>query len=471
MSQEMDLASLVEYNINDCNAALDVWYKSGLSTEIPSFAACSSSPVYDCGRYITTMVPLAISSEALSRGMMLNWSTSNKDQEYRGGFVLDPKRGHHLSIIVCDFSSMYPTIMTCCNISPETVEVQETLGEDVEGEVTWSSTHVRIVLEDCVALFPYKSTSLLKEVLLDMVTLKKEHRKSDHSMPNRSNPSCSSAVTSIGRWRVKLAYRVLERHGLKVLYGDTDSCFVCPSDPALRTQEGRTTAVASALERLKQEFEDTPLRGMTMEMDSYHPGIILLDKKRYCKLNLDGRIRYTGVSAARSNVAGLVKDKCMRVAESILKSTSRNEQVDSISRHLETTMRHVMSGRVTVKDVSSIASRDGVKCYAYSSASGETVRRALWESHLDASDVRAPEVLENVREESDRTLIEACDVLESAVVGGKKLLHPPEIPSQNSLACCRRQARCLGLVRHAHGQIFDFLYREAAPPTPFLNRS
>lgn len=261
---------------------------------------------------------------------------------------------------------------------------------------------------------------------MDIVALRKEHRKSDplyakllkvcansaygcvgYMVSAMYSPLCSSAVTSIGRWCVKLAYRVLERHGLKVLYGDTDSCFVCPSDPALRTQEGCTTAVASALERLKQEFEDTPLRGMTIEMKSYHPGIILLDKKRYCKLNLNRRIRYTGVSAARSNVAGLVKDTCMRVAESILKSTSRNEQVDSISRHLETTMRHVMSGRVTVKDVSSIASRDGVKSYAYLSASGETVRRALWESHLDASDVRAPEVLENIREESDR-LTDPC---------------------------------------------------------------
>lgn len=67
------MASLVEYNINECNVALDVWYKSSLSTEIPSLAACLSSLVYDCGRYITgTMVSLAISSVALSRGMMLN---------------------------------------------------------------------------------------------------------------------------------------------------------------------------------------------------------------------------------------------------------------------------------------------------------------------------------------------------------------------------------------------------------------
>lgn len=251
MSSEVDLHQLAEYNVNDCNVMLDVWFKSGLCVEIPSLAACSSSPVYDCARYITgTTIPLLLSSEALSRRMMLNWSTSTRDQEYRGGYVLDPRRGLHRGVIVCDFSSMYPTIMSCCKISPETVSMEPLRPGEKEDDVTWSGTHVRVALQDRAAVFPYTSTSFLKSVLQDMVKLRSVYKRSDplyaKSLKVCANSaygrvgyedsamyssSCSAAVMSVGRWSVKLAYRVLERNGLTVLYGDTDSCFATPLEP------------------------------------------------------------------------------------------------------------------------------------------------------------------------------------------------------------------------------------------------
>lgn len=425
MSLDVDLDNLVEYNVNDCNVALEVWTKSGLCTEIPSLAACASAPVYDCGRYITgTMVPLLVSSIALSKGMMLNWSVSSRDQEYKGGFVVDPTRGHHRSVMVCDFSSMYPTIMSCCNISPQTVQLDDLRPGELEDDVTWDSSFIRVALEDRAVKFPYRSSSLIKETLLDMVALRTQHKRADplyakslkvcansaygcigYSDSAMYSPSCSAAVTSIGRWCVKLAYRVFERRGLAVLYGDTDSCFVTPVDPGLRTDTGCHMVVQEALAGLKAEFASTPLSSMSMEMESYHPGVILLDKKRYCKQSVDGGIKYTGVSAARRNVAGLVKETCMRVAESILNHTTRREQLDAISRHLETVMKQVLEGRVSVKDVSSIASRDGVKCYAYKSSSGVVVRRQLGESHHDASDVCTKEILNSVKEECNRLTI------------------------------------------------------------------
>lgn len=108
ISKDVDLESLVKYNINDCNGALEVWFKSGLYTKIPSLAACSSSPVYDCARYVTgTMVPLLTSSLALSRGMVINWPISDREQEYRGGYVIDPKRGHHWNVVVLQEFAMY----------------------------------------------------------------------------------------------------------------------------------------------------------------------------------------------------------------------------------------------------------------------------------------------------------------------------------------------------------------------------
>lgn len=144
---------------------------------------------------------------------------------------------------------------------------------------------------------------------------------------------------------------------------------------------------------------------MIMEMESYHPGGILLDKKRYCKLNEDGTMKYTSVSAARRNTAGLVHEMCVSVWISILSHPTVELQLNSISRHLGVMLTKVMNGNVTVKDVSSIASRDSIGCYAYESTIGRTVRSALWELHLDTSDVVAKEVLKSIREECDRITV------------------------------------------------------------------
>lgn len=425
MSYEMSLSELVTYNINDCDVTLDVWYKSGLSREIPSLALCAASPVADCARYITgTMMPLLVASVALSTRKVLNWSVSTADQDYKGGFVLEPTRGHHRHVVVCDFSSMYPTIMSCCNISPESVETEALRPGDEEGSVTWTSTHIRSVLSGCVALFPYREHTLLKDILQRMVELRKRAKSENPLYANALkvcansvygcvgytdsalySPSCSATVTSLGRWCVKLAHRVFERHGLQVLYGDTDSCFVSPAETEGMTEQRCRSLVNRALRQLMAEFHDTPLRGMKMELESYHRGVILLDKKRYCKTGVNDRVYYTGVAAARRNVAGLVKDTCRAVAEAILLSSSRQECINLISHHLEAVMRHVLSGQITVRDVSSVQNRDGVKCYAYTSASGKEVRRQLWESHLGARDVMRSEILKKVREECNRLTV------------------------------------------------------------------
>lgn len=422
MAVNMNIRDLITYNVNDCDVTLDVWFKSGLATEIPSLAVCSSSPVYDCARYVTgTMMPLLLSSVAVSNGKVLNWSTSTRDQEYKGGYVVEPLRGHYRHVMVCDFSSMYPTIMSCCNISPETVRVEAFSRDDTPGDVTWTSDTIRVVLEDCVALFPYTKTSLVKGVLDKMVALRKAHKTSDPayatSLKVCSNsmygcvgymqsalysPACSSAVTAVGRWCLKLAYRTFERHGLKVLYGDTDSCFVTPITELCDTEAECRQIVQDALDALSDTFASTPLAKMSMEPESYHPGVILFDKKRYCKLNVDGTIKYTGVSAARRNAPGMVKETCVAVCSSILKQPTLEHVFDSISIHLETSMRHLLTSNVSVQDVASIKSRDGVKCYGYIRSDGSEARVPLWNGHVDATDVDIREILKMIKRESDR---------------------------------------------------------------------
>ncbi|KAF3799129.1 hypothetical protein GCG54_00015311 [Colletotrichum gloeosporioides] len=116
--------------------------------------------------------------------------------------------------------------MSCCNISPETVVVENLKDGDYEDKVAWDSQYVRVVLEDRAALFPYKESSLLKESLKQMV----RHRGAS----KRSDP--------------------LDATSLKV-------CANSAYGAADESEEGSRRCVSEALSSLLKEFEDTPLQG------------------------------------------------------------------------------------------------------------------------------------------------------------------------------------------------------------------
>lgn len=123
MAEDIDPKVLRDYNMNDCVVTMDIWKKEKIEHTIPSLALCTASPVYDCCRYVTgTMAPLGYSSYLMSKGIAIRWGQCLKPQNYAGGYVMEPVRGIHENVVVCDFSSMYPTIIASCNIDPHSVK-------------------------------------------------------------------------------------------------------------------------------------------------------------------------------------------------------------------------------------------------------------------------------------------------------------------------------------------------------------
>ena len=126
MTKDVNQLALREYNINDCVATLGIWKKEKLEQIIPSLAVCTASPVYDCCRYVTgTLASLGYSSYVIGLGSLVKWSSCTMEQKYSGGYVMKPIKGLHSYIVVCDFTSMYPTIMASCNINPHDFKVRQ----------------------------------------------------------------------------------------------------------------------------------------------------------------------------------------------------------------------------------------------------------------------------------------------------------------------------------------------------------
>jgi len=74
------------------------------------------------------------------------------------------------------------------------------------------------------------------------------------------SPDCSAAVTTGGRWCLALAESILKKYGYGVVFGDTDSCFVAPTNKV-------KCKLVHVMTILSTIFLYTPFPGLSMEIE------------------------------------------------------------------------------------------------------------------------------------------------------------------------------------------------------------
>jgi len=418
-------ADVIEYNMNDSVVAAQIWIRSGLGVEIPSLAACTCAPLYDCVRYITgAMASCEISSEAVEHGKQIDWSKTTREVKYEGGKVLEPVKGHHRDVVVVDYSSMYPTIMIDARISPESVLA---LGESGRpyGDVWWNAQFIYVALDDVTARFPRGGRTVLGDVLIKNLSVRNSVKASDpryaKTLKIASNtvygcmgyenspmysPLCSASVTAIGRWCLNLACRIFDHNGMRVIYGDTDSCLVTKTPATDTLYNGDTKKHAlRCLAVLHSELEKTPFPSMRMQLESLHPNVILAEKKMYCKKNADGSIDFKGMSVARRDAIGICKDACRAVSSFIMDSETAETANNLISRYICDVVLAASAMSLTPRDVSMVKKRDQKRCYVYTKKDGTDMFVPVGLSVNSVYDYSVTRVLEKFRSEVLRLTI------------------------------------------------------------------
>jgi len=418
MSNDTTKEDILRYIMNVCKVTAEIWLKLNIDMELLSLCLCASCSPYDACRYVTgTMMACLLTSRAIERGARIQWNPCRTRYDFEGGYVLTPVRGVHRNLFVCDFNSMYPSVMIGCNISPETIVV-DTLDRTVGiGEVVWDDHMVSVGLSDCTARFPYTGTSMLKGILSDLVQERSRYKKTHHfyslslkvcgnslygaigfESSSMYSPRCAAAVTTISRWSLRLAISCFEKRGLRVVGGDTDSCFVCSADQ-LEQREETAQRVRGALADMAQLISTGPLRRLTMEVEECFKAAILLQKKRYCKLRDNGELKITGMTFARKSEPGVRRRVCKLTCMAILKSVSA---VDACNRVKNVLMHHVgllMSRRATLSFIAGLKSKDGSKKYTYVSVSGALVSMPPEMTDLIITDYDPKPLLEMVGRE------------------------------------------------------------------------
>ncbi|AGR56818.1 DNA polymerase [Hemileuca sp. nucleopolyhedrovirus] len=236
---------------------------------------------------------------------------------YKGGKVLSPKSGFEKWVVTLDFNSLYPTIM-------------------MYGGICFSNL---FIADDGFVYLDKNKNAINPKLLINLLDLRKKFKdrrdryeigtfqynindKMQNAVKRIANSIygyfgiyfkvLANHITKIGRTKLVEAIKMIEsmsesdeiktQFGLssvkfKVIYGDTDSCFIRVAFVENEiTEHNRYETIKNmindfVLKRLNDSWHG---QGFKMSLENVMPSLILLKKKKYCYLNTENRIKYKG---------------------------------------------------------------------------------------------------------------------------------------------------------------------------------
>jgi len=305
-----------------------------------------------------------------------------RPEKYQGAFVFDPVRGLHRNVAAFDFKSLYPSMMCSFNISPETlvkrearenfvlehgpgslcrcpeVTVHGEVGEHVRGGATFRTDHQGFVSQMFRDTLERRRefTDLMQRRLAEVGSTEDDTYRlyfrlayaykqlglsfyGDLGSPTSRyyDVELAEAVTLSGRHFVKLTASIAEGMGYRVIYGDTDSCYVqLFQGVGFASEEERVAEV----NRLGEEFlkhvapqyvHELHSRGcnlawntVQLEFEDVYDKIFFTTKKRYAGRLLSHKgartdnVDVKGLEVMRSDTSRAARELQRRVMDAIL---------------------------------------------------------------------------------------------------------------------------------------------------------
>jgi DNA polymerase elongation subunit (family B) len=249
----------------------------------------------------------------------------------KGGFVYEPKPGLYQDLAVCDYRSLYPTIIASHNISPGMRNCQ--CCEDSPKIATDRGTFwycqkrkgfVSGIIEDLI-MRRARIKDILKAGNKDPLLVARSQALKDlansfygylgFSVARWYDIACAESTTAWGRQYITNVIERARKQGYPVVYSDTDSVFL--------TLEGKTHEDAKKfVEEINRDLPGL----MELEYEGYYPAGIFVSvksseagaKKKYALINPKGQLKIVGFETVRRNWSQIAKDTQRKVLELLL---------------------------------------------------------------------------------------------------------------------------------------------------------
>lgn len=322
-----DLSGFVSYALTDARLAYEIVERLDLLqlakvrstlTGMPMDRVAASVASFDFV-YVSALKNRKLCAPSLNR------ERSRSTESHSGGAVLSPEVGIHQNVWVLDYKSLYPSIIRTFNIDPLGF-----LGSD------GSSEGIRLLNE---ATFSRKE-AILPSVLDSLFVAREDAKSNQDAVASQAikilmnsfygvlatplcrfhNSKVGNAVTTMGRHFLNWSKEWFTDRGYQVLYGDTDSVFVCSG--SLEAREAQDTG-ARLTKTFNQELSDYISREwqvnsrLELEFEKLYTQLFLLPlkrgrggaRKRYAgRLATTAEVEFVGMEAVRRDWTELAKE-------------------------------------------------------------------------------------------------------------------------------------------------------------------
>ncbi|MFH1770491.1 MAG: DNA polymerase II [archaeon] len=235
--EEIELAfknnpqKLADYNLNDSQMVLDILDKTGVLNLTLKRSLLTGIQLDRVKGSISAFDSLYL-RELRKKGYVApSANFSDREERIKGGYVMKSKPGIYDYVIVCDFKSLYPSIIRTFNIDPFT-HVPDCKGKNlIKAPNGACFRKEKGILSDMIEmLWAARDEMKKKNDLTASYAIKILMNSMFGVMANpvfrfHSN-DVANAITYFGQHLIKLTAKKIEENGFEVIYGDTDSIFV-----------------------------------------------------------------------------------------------------------------------------------------------------------------------------------------------------------------------------------------------------
>ncbi len=282
---------------------------------------------------------------------------------FKGAFVYEPKAGIYENIIVLDYRSLYPSIISAHNISPDTMycnccKNQSKPAPDLN-EDYWFCTKRK-------GFIPKVIDDLINRRMRIKKILSGKQRK-DSILSARSetlkllsnslygyygffgarwySKECARSITAWGRYYIQNLIKNAEKQGFKVIYSDTDSVFLLLGKKTKTDVNKFTQQENKELPGLMElEYEGQFKRGIFVSTKTGSGGA----KKKYALLDENNEIKVKGFEAVRRNWSPIAKNVQKKVLEIILKEKNQEKAIKYVKKIVNDLRQHKIPVKETI---------------------------------------------------------------------------------------------------------------------------
>ncbi len=341
---------LIDYNYMDAKLVIDILEKKKLIDLTVHRTTLTGMQLDRVSASIASFDSLYLRETRKQGIICFSKAFEERGERIKGGYVKDSTPGIYDYIIVCDFKSLYPSVIRTFNIDPLSFTKKGTIKAPNGAKFENKDGILPLLIQ---RLWQMRDKAKKQQ---DTITSHAIKITMNSFFGVLANPNCrfysldvANAITSFGREIVKNSAIETEKLGYKVIYGDTDSIFI----ESKAKDYNETVKIGKKIEKhinsyynkkvkqeykrdsyLELEFEKVYKRFIMPKVRGHETGA----KKRYAGLKTDGKTEkmdFVGLEVVRRDWTELAKEFQMNILTKIFKKQEVKNYIKQFVKKLK----------------------------------------------------------------------------------------------------------------------------------------